>query len=185
LRDVVIVARWVLDQLPCLGLADLVCGAGGERQFAAPLGGKLMAPASNSLLRRPFSACTNTSTAAPSSSARSLSVIVLELSDATASKGMSTATAGSSHCGRTGFVKIVRARAISSPVKTGESGSQTSVATRVISSVGLAEVIRDGLRVRVIDRRVVDLDHLRDLGLPERFAAIRRLRVDIINRVAR
>jgi hypothetical protein len=53
------------------------------------------------------------------------------------------------------------------------------------SSVGLGEVIGDGLRIRIIDRRVVDLDHLRDLGFPERFAAIRRLRVDVINRVAR
>jgi hypothetical protein len=34
----------------------------------------------------------------------------------------------------------------------------------VASSVGLGEVIRDGLRIT--DRRVVDLNNFRDLGLP-------------------
>jgi hypothetical protein len=36
----------------------------------------------------------------------------------------------------------------------------------VASSVGLGEVIRHGLRLRITDRRVVDLNNFRDLGLP-------------------
>src|ERR1700730_16360946 len=44
LRDVIIVACGVWDQLLGLDLADLVGGAGGERQFATPLGDKLVAP---------------------------------------------------------------------------------------------------------------------------------------------
>jgi hypothetical protein len=48
LRDVVIVARRVLDQLLGLDLADLVGGAGREQQFSAPLGDKLVAPRAKS-----------------------------------------------------------------------------------------------------------------------------------------
>src|ERR1700730_12435941 len=48
LRDVIIVACGVWDQLLGLDLADLVRRAGGERQFAAPLGDKLVAPGAKS-----------------------------------------------------------------------------------------------------------------------------------------
>ena len=37
-------ACWVLDRLPRLSLADLIRGAGRQRQFSAPLGNKLIAP---------------------------------------------------------------------------------------------------------------------------------------------
>src|SRR3984893_7958030 len=70
-------------------------------------------------------------------------------------------------------------------LSAGETPCGTATLPLVASSVGLGEVVRDGLRVRVTDRRAVDLNHFRDLGLPERFAAIRRLRVDVVNRVAR
>jgi hypothetical protein len=36
----------------------------------------------------------------------------------------------------------------------------------VASSVGLGEVIGDGLHLRITDRRVVDLNNFRDLALP-------------------
>src|SRR5258705_10575205 len=51
--------------------------------------------------------------------------------------------------------------------------------------VGRGQIIDDLANVRIVDRRAIDLDHLRDFGLPEVLLEFRptRLRADVVRRV--
>src|SRR5258708_20327003 len=51
--------------------------------------------------------------------------------------------------------------------------------------VGRGQIIDDLANVRIVDRRAIDLDHLRDLGLPEVLLEFRpaRLSADVVRRV--
>jgi hypothetical protein len=65
-----------------------------------------------------------------------------------------------------------------------EKCTRTTTLSLSPSSIDLREIIDDGLCFGIANRRMICLDHLRDLGRPERFAAMRRLSVDVVSRVA-
>src|SRR3984893_7157086 len=97
--------------------------------------------ASKSFLRRPCALCTTTSPAALSRAERTLSATALAPAAGPGSKAMSAAIQGSSHRGTADHLKASLARRSISLVKTGNAGSQTSVATCVMGRLGLTHFV--------------------------------------------
>src|SRR5258708_37364993 len=61
----------------------------------------------------------------------------------------------------------------------------TTSGARRRALVGRGQIIDDLANVRIVDRRAIDLDHLRDFGLPEVLLEFRpaRLSADVVRRV--